>query len=195
MTAPEFEEKNMEKDYSYIEKKGDEVVIRIDDSIFTQDPEELTADGNLPEGWIERHKTVTDPISSVYHKKNYVLGLSSYNESEEEILNLGDLSEFVDLAEHLCAKHGDTYLKWFYTYIISEKSVANYRNVWKQYNDSMKSYLRYELRDSEGIVESRAEELFEYPHSIQVVYCLKEMVRDGELVRLPFGDDFIYKKK
>lgn len=87
-------------------------------------PEKLTKDGELPWGWVTRHKDFVDKISGEF---SHFMQLWTDNRYKDPIKYYGALKSFVLYlrdVERLCKSRGECYEFWFYEILASKDYIA-----------------------------------------------------------------------
>lgn len=90
---------------------------------FGEDMNRLTKDGELPWGWLTKHKDFTDTAQAevMYFYKQY--GDNCYGEPKKKYAALKSLLLYIEDAKRLYAQKGECFLYWFVSIWAKEDEV------------------------------------------------------------------------
>lgn len=180
---------------------------------FPTNFDHLTAEGDLPFGWITRNKDFTEKINAEYSiYLNY--WLESRNKAPlEHYAALKSFVMFLDDAERMCKAQGECFEFWFYNVLSSKEYIEKRRRELNEltgnFDEESANYNKREnalpgldkeivkaLKENPGILQSDFVKLFDPTVQADVRDKLYYMEKSGKLQRTKSGRSYIlhYKK-
>lgn len=182
--------------------------------------DKLTAEGDLPFGWVYHHKEFTEKIGGEY---TYFLNnwLETHDKSpKEQYQALKSFVLYLEDAEKLCKIKGECFEFWFYNYLSTkdyiakrkaelEELTANFDALQKEYEAKkrweeekqrriieMKPAVIILLKENDGILQSDFWKLFDdeicRAAASDIVYAL---LKEGKIERTKSGRSYILHYK
>lgn len=178
------------------------------DTRHTESPEKLTEDGELPWGWVTRHKDFVDKISGEY---TYFLHNWTDNMYKSPLKHYEALKSFVIYmqgVEKLCKSKSECYEFWFYNILASkdyiakrekelEELTANFDEEMEKFNKRNKELSDLDerlvkiLKENPNILQTDLIKMFDPIVKQDVSSKLYFMEKDGKLKRTKSGRSYI----
>lgn len=168
------------------------------------DMEHLTAEGELPWGWILHNN---DFLSQIGGEFTYFLNMwldASKKSPKELYLALKSFVEYLESAEKLCKSKGECFEFWYYQVLTSPDYLENRRNELKELTANLDELQQiYEkkqelfpavvelLKANDGILQSEFKHLFDEPFQNDVSNILYHLHKEGKLERIKEGRTYI----
>ena len=170
--------------------------------------EHLDKDGNLPYGWVYRHREFCDKFNDEY---SYFLNAWFESKSMEPIKRYSALKSLVlwlNDARELChAMNNECFAKWFSDIIASDEEIARWEadldelqnnfleieRVWKireRELPRLEENIKFMIQQHDGILQSEFVKLFDEVIHHEVKEKLYYMAKDGTIERIKSGRSY-----
>lgn len=175
---------------------------------FVEPPDQLDESGELPFGWVTRHKDFTKRIEREY---SYFLQswLDSRDKHPKDLYStLKSFVLYLENAEKLCEKSGECFEVWFHDLVASKEYItarkqeldylaANFDSIQKTYErrQNLKSDVVILLKENDGILQSDFKKLFDPPFQNAVSEILYDMEKEGTLQKVKSGRSYFLHYK
>lgn len=182
---------------------------------FGEPLDRLTAEGELPWGWVTHNKTFVDKIQNEY---SHFLNTWLVSRSQEPLRYFESLKSFVlylEDIEHLCQSKGECFVFWF-NEILSSKSYlderrkdlnylqSNFKQIEEDYKRKklededrarkvieMRDTVIQRLKSNDGILQSDFWKLYDEADRGAVQDIVYSLIQQGKVEREKSGRSFI----
>lgn len=169
-----------------------------------EDFEHLTAEGELPFGWMYRNREFTGKIGGEYtHFLN--TWLDARKKSPKELYSaLKSFVVYLEDAEKLCKSKGECFEFWFYHHLITPDYINKRKEELKELTANLDELQQIHekkqhlfpkvvtlLKANDGILQSEFKELFDEPFQNDVANILYHLHKEGKLERIKKGRTYI----
>ena len=168
------------------------------------DLEHLTAEGELPWGWMLHNREFTGKIGGEYtHFLN--TWLDARKKSPKELYSaLKSFILYLEDAERLCKSKGEHFEYWYYNILTAPDYLKKRKNELKELTENLDELQEvYEkkqnlfpavielLKSNDGILQSEFKQLFDEPFQNEVSNILYNLHKEGKLERIKEGRTYI----